>query len=179
MPTDPFVAVQPDQAPRHRQSLPQGINTPPHGGWKADRPGELGIGQPEGKLHGAPGPNVGYAVSLVHRQRDSWVLGPHEYLGDASAVVAGVAMKRAAQYGRAPVKADVDIAVMLFGYNSQCDDAWVTRRSAIVHEADHHYGPRRSAIDLVSEELLRSTPTEVAARVGAWRATVEDAAPRH
>ena len=172
MPTDPFVAHEVHHAPRHRQSLPPGISTPPHAGWKADRPGDLGVGQPEGKLFGTPGPNVGYAVSLVHRQRDSWVLGEHEYLGDASAGVAEIAMKRAAQYGRAPVKADVDVAVSLLGYDGNADLNWVTRRSAIVHDANHHYGPRRAAVDLVPEVLVKSAPAAIIAGITSWRASV-------
>ena len=177
MPTDPFVANAPEQSPRHRQSLPPGINTPPHAGWKADRPGDLGVGQPGGKLFGTPGPNVGYAVSLAHRQRDAWTLGSHEYLGDASAVVGEIAMKRAAQYGRAPVKADIDIAVVLLGYDGEVDAAWVERRSAMVHDADHHYGPRRAAVDQVPETLLKSSPVEIRANVASWRASIGSVTP--
>ncbi len=154
--------------------MPAGIAVPPARGWIADRPGDLGPEQPSGKFLGRPGPNVGFAISLVHRQRDTWTLGPHEYVGDAAAVVAEIAMKRASQFGRAPIKADVDIAVALLGYDGTGDAAWVAFRSSLVHDADHHYEPRRAAVDLVSDELLKSSPTDVAAQVATWRASVSN-----
>src|SRR5436305_9935591 len=103
MPTDPYVAPNLHDSPRHKQNLPAGIAVPPPGPWLANRPGEVGPDEPEGKLFGRPGPNIGYALTLANLQRDSWRLTPHEHLEDATAVVAEIAMKRAASFGRAPV----------------------------------------------------------------------------
>ena len=50
----------------------------------------------------APGPNVGYAVTLAGRLRDKVTVAPHEHTADALAVIAELGMKRAASYGRAP-----------------------------------------------------------------------------
>src|SRR6478609_11519296 len=124
MPTDPFVAPALDDRPRHETNLAPGVQLPAAQGWKADRPGDLVAGQPTGDLLGRPGPNVGYAVMLAARLRDSVQLAPHENVADALAVVAELAMKRAASYGRAPTLADVEIAATLLGYQGEVDDAF-------------------------------------------------------
>ncbi len=172
MPTDPFVSVELDDAPRHRQNLPAGIAYPPSRPSRVARPGDLGPGQPSGPLLGSPGPNVGYARSLASRAADSFVLAPHERRHDAASVVAEIAMKRAAQFGRAPVRYDIDVAIVLFGYDGSASAAFAAWRARLVHDADHHYPVRRVAVDLVSEDLLRRSPNEIRARVDDWRAQV-------
>src|SRR5438270_6939806 len=102
MPTDPFVSPELEDQPRQEPNLAPGVHLPAANAWKADRPGDLVAGQPTGDLLGRPGPNVGYAVLLVERLRDSVELAPHEHLDDALAVVAELAMKRAASFGRGP-----------------------------------------------------------------------------
>src|SRR4051794_26698072 len=107
MPTDPFVSPELDDHPRQDTNLAPGVHLPAASAWKADRPGDLIAGQPTGDLLGRPGPNVGYALLLTGRLRDSVQLAPHEHVDDALAVIAELAMKRAASYGRAPTLADV------------------------------------------------------------------------
>jgi hypothetical protein len=177
VPTDPFVPVTRDEAPRHRQNLPPGVAMPPARSWYAKRPGD---GEPAtelgGELHGRPGPNIGYAMTLVARQRSSWVLDSSETPEDAGAVVAEIAMKRAARFGRAPVKHDVDLAVSILGYDGTADPGWVARRVMLVLGAAHHYDVRRALVDLVPDELLAKAPAEVAA-VSSWRSSA--VAPAH
>jgi hypothetical protein len=172
MSTDPFVPASTSEAPRHKQSMPAGIAVPPSRPWRGGRPGEVGTKIPDGQWAGNPSPNGGFAISLVRRQQDAWTLGPHEYIGDAAAVVAEIAMKRASQFGRAPMKGDVDIAVALLGYDGTADVAFVALRSGMVHDADHHYEPRRGAVDLVPAELLRHPGAQILAQVEAWRSGV-------
>jgi hypothetical protein len=168
VPTDPFVPVTREEAPRHRQNLPPGIAMPPARAWYAKRPGDGDAASDyDGPLLGRPGPNIGYALTLVGRQRDSWVLDPSETIDDAGAVVAEVAMKRAARFGRAPVKPDVDIAVQIFGFDGAGDPAWVAKRVLLVLGASHHYDVRRAAVDLVPMDLLETAPP--ASAVSAWR----------
>ncbi len=107
MPTDPFVVPADGDAPRQEQNLAPGVTMPPATSWTADRPGDLRGAQPRGEMLGSPGPNIGYALTLVHRAQDRLALAPHEHVDDASAVVGETAMKRAASYGRAPVMADM------------------------------------------------------------------------
>ncbi len=172
MPTDPFVPTSISEAPRHKQSMPVGIAVPPSRSWRGGRPGEVGTDIPVGRLAGNPSPNGGFAISLAHRQRDAWTLGPHEYIGDATAVVAEIAMKRASQFGRAPMKGDVDVAVALMGYDGSADTAFIALRASMVHDADHHYELRRRVVDLVPAELLRNPDARIAEHVAAWRSNI-------
>jgi hypothetical protein len=169
MPTDPYVAVPLVAAPRHRQNQPAGIAVPPPRPWHADRPGDLRAGQPHGALLGRPGPNVGYAMSLARRSSASWKLAPTEDVTDALAVVAEIAMKRAARYGRGPTVTDVERAVALLGYDGSADASWPAKRSHMVHGADHHYEHRRALVDLVPDEVLAANDSQFPAGAAAWR----------
>jgi hypothetical protein len=143
--------------------------------WYAHRPGDgAAASEYDGPLLGRPGPNIGYAMTLVGRQRDSWMLDSSEAIDDAGAVVAEVAMKRAARFGRAPVKPDVDLAVKIFGYEGAADAAWVAKRVMLVLGAAHHYDVRRATVDLVPMELLEKVPGDTSA-IATWRSGVSAA----
>jgi hypothetical protein len=158
MPTDPFVAPELEDRPRQETNLAPGVHLPAAHAWKADRPGDLVAGQPTGNLLGRPGPNVGYAVTLAARLRDSVQLAPHEHLADALAVIAELGMKRSASYGRAPTMPDVEVAATLLGYQGDVDDAFAAWRAEAVHGADHEYGVRRGIVDAVPDAALRLPP---------------------
>jgi hypothetical protein len=158
MPTDPFVAPELDERPRQETNLAPGVHMPAAQAWKPDRPGDLVAGQPTGTLLGRPGPNVGYAMTLAGRLHDSVQLAPHEHEADALAVVAELAMKRAASFGRAPTMPDVEIAATLLGYLGECDDAFAAWRRDVSHGADHDYSVRRAIVDAVPDSVLRMPP---------------------
>jgi hypothetical protein len=161
VPTDPFVSPDPDARPRQQQNLPPGVALPPAEAWTPDRPGDLGPHQPEGELLGNPGPNVGYAYNLVERVKDELSLAPHEHASDAAAVVAEVAGKRAASYGRAPVMPDIKRAMAILGYDGSASDDFARTRTLAVQEAAHEYPKRRKVVDAVPEALLRDTNADV------------------
>jgi hypothetical protein len=168
VPTDPYVSPDPDDHPRQQQNLPPGVAYPPAKRWVPTRPGDNPVGQPTGPLRGAPGPNIGYAYTLANRIKDRLKLAPHEYIGDALAVVAEIAARRAASFGRAPVIRDVEFAATLLGYDT--NDDWATTRALLVHEASHDYYRRRAVVDSVPEELLRAAPSEIRTLAAQWRA---------
>jgi hypothetical protein len=172
MPTDPFVAPTLDDAPRQLPNLAPGVRYPPAKGWYADRPGDLEAGQPTGELLGRPGPNIGYALTLAERTRDKLAIGQHESIDDSLAVVAELAMKRAASFGRAPVMPDVDIASTLLGYKGEVDPAFVEWRSHALHGAHHEYDRRRTIVDAVPDAVLRMPP-QVAALVIEFRTSLQ------
>jgi hypothetical protein len=172
VPTDPFVPSDPNARPRQQQNLPPGVALPPAGDWRSDRPGDLPAEQPEGPLLGRPGPNVGYAYTLVQRVKDRLRLGPFEHVQDALAVVAEVAGKRAALFGRAPVIGDVDLAIAVLGYDGTAGDAFVAARTAAVYDASHSYYRRRAIVDSVPDDLLRQRPQQAASEIAAWRASL-------
>ena len=170
MPTDPYVPADPDARPRQQQNLPPGVALPPAQQWSADRPGDLGPEQPTGELFGNPGPNVGFAYTLAEKANERVRLGPHEDGHDVLPVIAEVAGKRAASFGRAPVMADVDRALAILGYDGSADDSFVATRTAMVREAGHSYPRRRMVVDSVPEELLRGSGSRLQAAIDEWRA---------
>lgn len=169
MPTDPYVPERLEDEPRQLPNLAPGVVIPPSGRWTANRPGDLVAGQPTGTLLGRPGPNIGYALTLVNRWRDKFRLTPNEHYGDAAAVVAEIAMKRAAQFGRAPVATDVEVAMDLLGYADDLPADAADRRMRLVHGAGHNYFRRRAVVDRIPDDVLRLAPTQLAARVGEVR----------
>jgi hypothetical protein len=170
VPTDPFVPADPSSRPRQQQNLPPGVALPPASSWRPDRPGDLGPGQPRGQLLGTPGPNVGYAYTLVERVKNRLRIGPHEHLDDVIAVVAEIAAKRAAVSGRAPVINDVELAMALLGYDGSASAPLVEAREQMVHGAGHEYARRRALIDGVPEALLCATGNDVKDEIDSWRA---------
>jgi hypothetical protein len=171
VPTDPFVPPDPSARPRQQQNLPPGVALPPANDWRPDRPGDLGPDQPGGALFGRPGPNVGYAYTLAQRAKDRLRLGPHEHAGDAIAVIAEVAGKRASRFGRAPVIGDIDCAIAILGYDGTASEEFVKARAALVHEAGHEYRRRRALVDAVPDTLLRDKSPH-AADIEAWRSSI-------
>ncbi len=155
MPTDPYVPVTLDEEPRQEPNLAPGSHMPPSGSWRADRPGDLGPIQPKGPFLGSPGPNVGYALTLVNRAKDRFKLEAHESADDAGAVVSELAMKRAATFGRAPTVNDVDFAMELLGYRGDVPADVKDWRPDVIREAAHDYSVRRAVVDTVSSGLLR------------------------
>ncbi len=177
MPTDPFVPEQLENEPRQLPNLAPGVKIPPARSWRADRPGDLPVGQPHGKLLGSPGPNVGYALKLVELRRDALVLAPHEHADDALAVIAEIAMKRAAEYGRAPVMHDVDVAIELLGYLGDADPEYVTWRVHAVEGAHHTYRERRALVDAIPIDVLRLAPSVIGEHVGEARQALQSGVP--
>ena len=169
MPTDPYVPSRLEDQPRNITNLAPGVKIPAPKAWRADRPGDLPVGQPRGNLLGTPGPNVGYAVSLAERARDRLALAPHEHADDALAVVAEVAMRRAASYGRAPVRDDVDVALTLLGYQGDAPPDFVHWRARAIHGAHHGYEVRRRIVDAVPLDGLRLRPDKLTAGLRAAR----------
>jgi hypothetical protein len=174
--TDPFVAQKIEDAPRQEQNLAPGVHYPAGRPWRAERPGDLPSGQPTGELLGRPGPNIGYALTLVERARDRIALAPYEHGADAEAVIGEVAMKRAASYGRAPVMADVECAMLALGYQGGAEPDFAKWRVGAVKGAHESYLLRRKLCDAVDLDLLRVTPSQLSQRLGEVRDRLREGA---
>jgi hypothetical protein len=179
VPTDPFVPERLEDEPRQEPNLPPGVKMPPARRWVADRPGDLPAGWPTGKLLGSPGPNVGYALTLANRVRDQLALTPHEHADDAIAVVAEIAMRRAALFGRAPVMPDVEFATQILGYRGDADPDFVAWRMRVVQGAHHGYYERRTLVDAIPVDILRLVPTALPAHLAEAREALRSAVPTH
>ena len=140
--------------------------------WVADRPGELTEGQPVGAGLGVPGPDQGYALRLARRFEDRLVLGSGEHMEDVVAGCVGVALRRAASFGRAPVAVDLEVAFRVFGFLPPDPDeallAWRQELFAGVSHP-HHYAEARHLAGVVPEAVLRMSPSEVEAACAAGR----------
>jgi hypothetical protein len=177
MPTDPFVADRLDDVPRQLQNLSPGVTLPPARGWRADRPGDLVDGvQPRGALLGSPGPNIGYALLLTRRVADTFDRSPLEHAEDVEAVVAALAMKRAASFGRAPVAADIECGALVLGYVGSPSPDFVELRAEAVDDAHHDYEAVRTICDAVPLEMLRLAPGALASRAGELQAALLESA---
>lgn len=162
MAVDPYVPTRPEDAPR------RSVGIPPAKGWLANRPGDLGSGQPDGDLFGSPGPDGGYALTLAKRFRDRIQVVAPETAHDALAVAAELAMKRASMFGRAPVSPDLEVAFTLFGWLGDPAAELVEWRRLAAAGTGHHYARRRALVDAVPEAVLRS-PGDAAQDPGWWR----------
>ena len=165
----------PEFVPRKAGRSGKAYESPPRraDSWLAVRPGDLeGRGQPSGPGLGVQGPDQGYALTLARRLRDQLVLTDGERAADAIAGCLGVALRRAALFGRAPVIDDLRLAFALFGFldgDAPQDLVEFRRHRFAGADSSHHYAEVRELAVLVPEETLRMTAGEVAARRADWR----------
>jgi hypothetical protein len=166
MATDPFVAPPLGDLPRQEPNLAPGVHMPPARRWVPDRPGdEVAFGQPRGHLFGSPGPNIGYALTLARRMEGQFTLAPHEHPADVRAVVAELAMKRAASYGRAPVITDLECAALVLGYLGGASPEFAKWREVIAEHAHENYFRRRAVCDAVDLDVIRLAPQALSTRL--------------
>ena len=162
--------AQPDYVPVNTaDKVRQPLRLPPAGSWITDRPGEIhGLHQPEGLGFGTAGPDQGYALMLAKRFASRLQLEAGESVDDAIAGCLGVALRRAASYGRAPVIFDLELAFTSFGFLGGAPAELVEWRKDMFASAGHDYDARREIADLVPEETLRLTPAQVRERLADW-----------
>jgi hypothetical protein len=147
-----FVPVAPTGAFRSDSALP------PAQEWLTDRPAEIVGDAPQGARMGRPGPDQGYAIKLVNMFHGKLHLSDGEIEHDAMEGVLGVALKRAALYGRGPVIHDVQMAFDVFGFTiSDAPKELVAFRKSLFEAAGHHYEVQRMIVDVVPDETLRKS----------------------
>jgi hypothetical protein len=158
-------------SPRERVRVAERLPTPDQ--WTATRPAEIGPGgfQPAGRMLGIQGPDQGYALKLASLLRPSAMLAQGESFEDASSGCVGVALRRAALYGRAPIMPDVKLAFTVWGFLEGAPADLVEFRRRLFEGIAHHHEAQRAIAERVPEETLRLTPADVAARLGGegWR----------
>lgn len=141
--------------------------------WLADRPAEIdgASGAPRGKRLGTTGPDQGYGLKLARSFVASGKLkmAEGEHAEDAVAGCLGVALRRAAMYGRAPVIFDFELAYALFGFLDDAPSDLVSFRKPLFQSSSHHYWDQRGIVDLVPESTLRMQPADVRSRLTDWR----------
>ncbi|MHB8466932.1 MAG: hypothetical protein ACYDH6_13220 [Acidimicrobiales bacterium] len=151
---------------RDRVRVSERLPTPD--GWVADRPAEVRDrgSQPAGPLLGVAGPDQGYALKLARHVRPKIIA---DNVDDAVAGAMGVALRRAALFGRAPVVHDLDLAFTLFGFYSGAPAELIAYRRPLFAGVSHDYQRQREITDRVPDTTLRLTPLEVTTRLSGWR----------
>jgi len=84
-------------------------------------------------------------------------LGAGEHVADVVAGCVGVALKRAALFGRAPMAGDLELAFSIFGFLDEppTGDRLDDRRRLFAEASHHHhYAEVRRIADLVPEGVL-------------------------
>jgi hypothetical protein len=122
--------------------------------WRADKPG-IPTGPtaiPGGGYYGTTGPDPGWGMRLVNNA-DLPDDDP-----DVRKVLSGLVMARAAALGRAPVKEDLEAALILCGYDEDTPAVVVARRKRWLDASPHEQRPGAAAVAEVDKETLVMTP---------------------
>ena len=160
----PNIELEMADLPRPR------LKPEPARSWIPDRPGELG--GPEdmrwGSGFGVTGPDAGYAMSLATR-RDI-PLADGEDRESANAAVAALAAARSSLFGRGPTGKDIDLALVLLGYDAASlpegkSAELAERRIGWFTGAAHHPAKLVDFIARVPSDLLRLTADDAKARM--------------
>lgn len=163
-----FAPIRPNDEVRSLSKLP------PPGPWTASRPADFraapGAARRPGR--GTAGPDQGYAMLLAERFADRISLVEGEHLEDVLRGASVIALRRAAIFGRAPVAADVEIALRLFGFIGGATDEIIALRRAAFGGVAHSYTKERELADLVPESTLRLSTAAFAEQLGSQPATV-------
>ena len=151
-----FVPVNTKDEVRRSLGLPA-----PHRWWAKRSGDQHHPGKRLGLGFGTPGPDQGYGAKLVKLFEPDLILKEGEHLQDVNAGALAIGLKRASLFGRSPIKADFEIAFLLWMYLMNAPDEAVKKRKPIFSGAAHSYQIRRNIADLVDDCFLSLTPQEV------------------
>lgn len=173
-----FVPISPVAQLRSYTSPPRRTDS-----WTKDRPSEIEARQPHDDRLGVTGPDPGYALTMASRYAGKLLLQPG---GDAkeSDVLRGaaeIAMKRAALIGRAPILADVTVALTVWGFLDATPAAELLRLRRRMFEGVHHIAPHypllRELADAVPADVLLRHPGAIKQlHARDWRACFSESA---
>ncbi len=144
--------------------------------WRAGRAGDSDVGYDRGNLLGSQGPDQGYVYLLARRFQGQLQLAADEREEDALAGASAVALKRASLFGRAPILADLTVALTVWGFLGDASPDLIAFRQPKFAEVanPHHYAALRRVVDMVPEDVLRRSPDDVAAaHRGDWRSLLD------
>ncbi len=164
--------AQPDYVPpRPVDRVRPSERLPPARRWYQDRPAEVGKpDQPMGGYFGVPGPDQGYGMLLAEQFEDRLELSEGERAEDAVPGCLGVALRRAALFDRAPVKADLELAFTVWGFLGDAPPELVEMRKPLFQGTAKAYLDQRTIAARVAESTLRSTAGDVRQQLRSdWR----------
>lgn len=132
--------------------------------WRTHRPADFRPSPGAARLpgRGSAGPDQGYGMLLAERFADRIELLDGEHADDVLHGAGVIALRRAAMFGRAPVAADLELALLLFGYLGRPTEEMIEARKDVFGGVAHDYWRERELADLVPESTLRMAPAAVA-----------------
>lgn len=158
-----FAPILPEDEVRDLHKLP------PPAAWYAKRPADFRPAPGEGRRagRGVAGPDQGYGMLLAERFADRLILREGEHADDVLAGASVIAMRRAALFGRAPVSADLELALRLFGYLGDATDEQLAARTDLFGGVAHDYWRGRELSDLVPDSTLSLSPEALSEQLAA------------
>ena len=110
---------------------------------------------PSGEGFGTPGPDAGFAKTLINRADIP------DRTPELEAVLSALMVARASSFGRAPTQKDLEVANVLCGVGVEVPD-WVhERRAHWMHAIAHDKPKGKTAVSEVDRDLLVEEPEEV------------------
>lgn len=118
------------------------------------------------------GPDAGYVLRLISGRQ--LVLPPGEHRHNVDAAIAAIASARASRFGRAPIQEDVDLAVLLLGYDTnelpqELVDGLRADRHEWLANLEHDAAGRRALVAAIPMAVLESKPGAVRAQMATGR----------
>ena len=127
---------------------------------------------PWGGGFGTIGPDAGYVLRLI--EQEQLIVGPGEDRHNAEAGIAAIATARASRFGRAPITEDVELAMLLLGFDTnelpvELVEGLRADRVAWFANLSHDAAARRRLVEAVPMAVLESKPGAVRAQMATGR----------
>jgi hypothetical protein len=122
--------------------------------WRADKPG-IPDGPSDmlgGGYYGTTGPDPGWGIKIVNNAE----LPDDD--PNVRRVLIGLVLARAAALGRAPVREDLDVALILSGYDDDAPESLIERRDRWLEASPHEQRPGAAAVGEVDKSQLILKP---------------------
>ena len=144
--------------------------------WSPTRPGEISApdDMPWGGAFGTTGPDAGYALTLL-AARDL-PLSSGEDRKNVEVAVATLAAARASRFGRAPRAQDIDVGLLLLGYDEslspQLAELLAEQRRPWLAGLAGHPDRARELAAAIPVEALEAQPDELLSRLARGEAPI-------
>ena len=133
------------------------LETPPARSWRPTKPGVIVSPDqvPKGGHFGTAGPDAGWALHLLA------ISELPEDDPNLRGVLAGLMTARAAALGRAPIKEDLEVALMLCGYGFEAPPELIAKRERWKSAVPHEGRPGETAVAEMDRILMLNKPEQV------------------
>jgi hypothetical protein len=133
------------------------LETPPARSWRPTKPGVITSPDqvPKGGRFGTAGPDAGWALHLLE------VSELPDDDPNLRGVLAGLMTARAAAFGRAPMKEDLEVALILCGYGFEAPPEVIAKRERWKAAVPHEPRPGETAVSEMDRILMLNKPEQV------------------